>query len=351
MESLKLPPSVRRRTTIRHVAEHAGVNPSTVSRALNPATRHLVGNVVVERVIASAAKLGYRPNNAAAALRGGRSQLIGVLLPDLTNPVFPPIVRGLEDALTEAGYAVLIAHCGSSVEDQDRLIDRMLGSMVDGLVIATASRQDSLVQRCLAEGMPAVLVNRGEDDRHVPEVVNDDFLSMRLAVDHLVGLGHTRIAHLAGPTRLTTGAARAEGFMLAMRNHGLKDTPVVACDDYSRDAGATACAALLERRPETTAVVAANDLIALGCYDVLAAHGLQCPRDLSVVGHNDMPLVDMLAPPLTSLRIQHREMGRQAARLLLTHLNNPDTTPVRITLSPLLVVRGSTAPPRTEGQG
>jgi LacI family transcriptional regulator len=351
MESPKNPLPPRRRTTIRHVAEHAGVNASTVSRALNAATRHLVGNAVVERVLASAGKLGYRPNNAAAALRGGRSQLIGVLLPDLTNPVFPPIVRGLEDALTEAGYAVLIAHCGSSPEEQDRLLGRMLGSMVDGLVIATASRHDSLVQRCLAECVPAVLVNRGEDDRHVPEVVNDDYLSMRLAVAHLVGLGHRRIAHLAGPSRLTTGAARAEGFMLAIANHGLKDPPVVACDDYTREAGAAACLTLLDQHGDTTAIVAANDLIALGCYDALAARGLQCPRDISIVGHNDMPLVDMLAPPLTSLRIQHREMGRQAARLLLTHLNNPETTPVRITLSPQLVVRGSTAPPRASGKG
>jgi LacI family transcriptional regulator len=338
--------SPSRPPTIRDVAQHANVNASTVSRALNPATRHLLGELVVQRVLASAKRLGYRPNNAAAALRGGRSQLIGVLLPDITNPVFPPIVRGLEDEFSAAGYAVLVANSGGKPADQVRLLERMRGSMVDGLVIATASRQDALVKRCVAEGMAAVLVNRGEDDRHVPEVVNDDFLSMRLAVDHLHQLGHRRIAHLSGPGRLATGAARTEGFALAMRAHRLTAPAVLECIDFTREAGALACEALLQNHPDVTAIVAANDLIAIGCYDTLAAKGLSCPKDISIVGHNDMLLVDMLNPPLTSLRIQHMEMGRQAARLLLAHITESGTPPVRITLAPQLMVRGSTAAPR-----
>jgi LacI family transcriptional regulator, galactose operon repressor len=342
---MNLPTLQRRRPTIRDVAQHAAVNPSTVSRALNPATRHLLGAAVVERVLASAKHLGYRPNNAASALRGGRSQLIGMLLPDITNPVFPPIVRGLEEELSKAGFAVLVANTGGAPGEQNRLLERMLGSMVDGLIIATASRQDFLVQRCLAENMPAVLVNRGEDDRHIPEVVNDDFLSMRLAVDHLAGLGHARIGHLAGPSRLATGASRAQGFALAMESRALASAAVVECDDFTRAAGAKACCALLDACPDVTAIVAANDLIALGCYDALAARGLSCPGDVSIVGHNDMPLVDMLNPPLTSLRIQHVEMGRQAARLLLDHIRDPASAPVRITLTPQLMVRGSTTAP------
>jgi LacI family transcriptional regulator len=342
---MSIPAPPRRRPTIRDVAQSAAVNASTVSRALNPATRHLLGQMVVERVLAAAKQLGYRPNNAAAALRGGRSQLIGMLLPDITNPVFPPIVRGLEEALSQAGFAVLVANSGATAGEQDRLLERMLGSMVDGLVIATATRQDFLVQRCLAENMPAVLVNRGEDDRHLPEVVNDDFLSMRLAVDHLFALGHRRIAHLAGPVRLATGATRAQGFALAMANCGLAAAAVIECAEFTREAGRRACSELLNQGSDATAIVAGNDLIALGCYDALKSHGWRCPDDISIIGHNDMPLVDMLDPPLTSLRIQHLEMGRQAARLLLDHLHDPALAPVRITLTPELMVRGSTAVP------
>ncbi|HEX9390974.1 MAG TPA: LacI family DNA-binding transcriptional regulator [Usitatibacteraceae bacterium] len=338
----------KRRPTIRDVAQHAEVNASTVSRALNPATRKLLGAAVVERVLASAKVLGYRPNNAAAALRGGRSQLIGMLLPDITNPVFPPMVRGLEEALSKAGFAVLVANTGPSSEEQNRLLERMLGNMVDGLVIATASRQDYLVQRCLAENMPAVLVNRGEDDRHLPEVVNDDFLSMRLAVDHLADLGHQYIAHLAGPNRLATGAIRAQGFALAMKERRLVPTGVTECEEFTREAGASACRQLLDAHAKVTAIVAANDLIALGCYDELARRSKKCPDDISILGHNDMPLVDMLNPPLSSLRIQHMEMGRQAARLLLDLIRDPTIAPVRITLVPELIARGSTAAPPTK---
>ncbi|SNT11327.1 transcriptional regulator, LacI family [Noviherbaspirillum humi] len=334
----------RRRPTIRDVAQHADVNASTVSRALNPDTRHLLGEEVVKRVLESARHLGYRPNKAAAALRGGRSHLIGMLLPDITNPVFPPIVRGLEEELRGHGFSVMVASSGGNSAEQDQLLERMMGSMVDGLVIATASRQDYLVQRCLQENMPAVLVNRGEDARHVPEVVNDDFLSMKLAVDHLLALGHACIAHLSGPARLATGAGRSLGFRLAMEAADAEGIEL-ACAEFTREAGALACAALLDRHAGITAIVAANDLIALGCYDTLKARGLRCPQDISIIGHNDMPLVDMLDPPLTTLRIQHLEMGRQAARLLLNHLQNPGTTPVRITLAPQLMARGSTAPP------
>lgn len=337
------------RVTIREIALQAGVNVSTVSRALNPATRHLLGAPAVARIQAIAKDLGYRPNNAASALRGGRSQLIGVLLPDITNPVFPPIVQGLEEALSEAGFAVIVANTGAGAGQQDRLFDRMLGSMVDGLVIATASRDDLLVRRCLAEQMPVVLVNRGEDGRQVPEVVNDDFLSMKLAVNHLVALGHRHIGHLAGPGWATTGAARAQGFVLAMGAHRLTETPLLACSDFTREAGSQACRQFLALHPNVTAIIAGNDLIALGCYDTLAALGKRCPSDLSIVGHNDMPLVDMLNPSLTSLRIQHREMGRQAARLLLERLRTPDLPAVRITLAPQLMVRDSTRKPGAAG--
>jgi LacI family transcriptional regulator len=335
------------RVTIRDVAERAGVNMSTVSRALNPETRHLISDEAVIRVIKATKALGYRQNKLASALTRGRSQVIGVLLPDIENAVFPPIVRGVEERVAAAGYAVLIANAPGTAPERERILEQMFGRQVDGLIVATASRDDQVVRRCILERVPVVLVNRGEDHRLAPEVVNDDLYSMHLAVDHLVALGHRRIAHVAGPLSLATGYARWQGMQIAAQRHRLPSLAMVEAGEYTREAGRIACSELLKRHRASTAIVASNDLLALGCYDAIAAAGLQCPRDISIVGHNDIPLVDMLNPPLTTLRIQHREMGQQAAKLLLERIQKPDAKAVRVTLSPELAVRGSTAAPRT----
>jgi LacI family transcriptional regulator len=334
------------RITIRDVALHAAVNPSTVSRALNPSTRHLIGDEVVRRVMASAKALGYRQNKLAAALRGGQSHVIGVCLPDIENPVFPPIIRGIEEQMSAEGYGVLIANVAGSAKDQEKLLEQMLERRVDGLILATAVRQDPLVRRTLLQRTPVVLVNRALEAGQVPEVVNDDLLSLQLAVDHLVALGHKQIAHLAGPSRLATGHARVVGFEIAMKQHGLDPDVIVEATEFTREAGRQACEALLRQHKGVTAIVAGNDLIALGCYDTFAEANIRCPADISLVGHNDMPLFDMLSPPLTTIRIQHREMGRHAARLLLNMINTPDSPPLRITLPPQLILRGSTDVPR-----
>ncbi|MHB8815478.1 MAG: LacI family DNA-binding transcriptional regulator [Steroidobacteraceae bacterium] len=334
------------RVTARDVAERAGVDTSTVSRALNPETRHLISDKAVLRVIDAAKALGYRKNKMASALTHGRSQVIGVMLPDIENSVFPPIIRGLEERLTVDGYGVLIANAAGAPADHERVLEQMFEHQVDGLVVATARRDDQVVRRCILEHMPVVLVNRSDDHPQAPEVVNDDHYSMQLAVSHLVALGHKKIAHVAGPSQISTGFARLQGFQAAAQKHNVSANRVVECTEFTRNAGRVACAELLKRYRDTTAIVAANDLVALGCYDLLTADGLSCPRDISIVGHNDIPLVDMINPPLTTLRIQHREMGRRAAQLLLERLASPEAKPIRVTLSPELIVRSSTAAPR-----
>lgn len=335
------------RVTIRDVAARARVDISTVSRALNPDARHLISDEVVIRVIEATKALGYRKNKVASALTRGRSQVIGIILPDIENSVFPPIVRGMEERLALAGYAVLIANAAGAAVDRERVLEQMFERQVDGVVVATASRDDQMVRRCILEQIPVVLVNRSEEHRLAPEVVNDDFHSMQLAMDHLAGLGHRKIAHVAGPLALSTGFARWQGFQMAAQRHRLPAGHMVEATEFTRQAGLIACTELLKRYRGFTAIIASNDLIALGCYDALAAARLRCPHDISVVGHNDIPLVDMIDPPLTTLRIQHREMGRQAAQLLLERLASPDTKPVRVTLAPELMIRSSTAPPRS----
>jgi LacI family transcriptional regulator len=162
-------------------------------------------------------------------------------------------------------------------------------------------------------------------------------------VAHLQALGHTRIGHLGGPQTVSTGAERLSGFHAAMAEAGLTPTSVVTAASFTREAGVETGARLLDAAPDLTAVVAANDLLALGLYDVLAERGRRCPDDVSVVGHNDMPLVDMVAPPLTTIRIRHHEMGLEAARLLLELMRKTSPGVTEVVLRPELVVRASTA--------
>jgi LacI family transcriptional regulator len=336
-----------KRITIQDVARAAKVHASTVSRALNPRTTRLVTPLVVDRVRSVAGRLGYSPDPVAAGLRTRRTATVGVLIPDLANPFFPPLLRGLESTLGEAGYTAIIANTDNDPDRASQALDRFAARRVDGMILATATRDDTLVARCRKLGLPVVLVNRGADAAGVSAVVNDDARGIALAVAHLAGLGHRRIGHVAGPGSISTGAARRASFVESMRTHDLPSSDAIAeATAYTIDAGRAAARSLLDGAPGLTAIVAANDLLALGCYDALAARGLACPADVSVTGFNDMPFADRFCPPLTTVRIAHRTLGTEAARVLLGEIENPRLRKTLVRLEPEMVVRGSTAPPK-----
>jgi LacI family transcriptional regulator len=228
------------------------------------------------------------------------------------------------------------------------LVDRLVARGVDGLVLATVTVTDPVVGHCIAASIPVVLVNRTDARRRLPAVVTDDAAGMRLAVEHLVTLGHRRIGHIAGPPEVSTGALRRAGFEASATSAGLpaRGIMVETARAYTREEGRLATLRLLDREIAPTAIAAANDLLALGIYDALSERGLNCPADVSVVGHNDMPYVDMLSPPLTTVRIAQRNMGNQAARLLLDRIAAATAGRERIVLEPSLIVRGSTAKPK-----
>jgi LacI family transcriptional regulator len=334
--------------TLRDVARAAQVHPGTVSRALNAETRALVNEETAERVMRAAAELGYRPNPIARGLKTNRSFTVGVLVPDLTNPLFPPIVRGIEDRLGGAGYTSLIANTDNDPERERQDFEAMRARQVDGFITATARLDREFVAETRGVSEPIVLVNRRLEDESLPAVTVDDREGSRLAVEHIAALGHRRVAHLAGPQALSTGHQRHLGFLDAMAAAGLEVDERAICFShaFTEAEGARVCRELLDGAPDVTAIVAGNDLLALGCYDVLAERGLGCPADVSVVGFNDMPFADRFDPPLTTVRIPHREIGLGAADLLLERLGDGDGAARQILLAPSFVVRGSTAPPR-----
>jgi LacI family transcriptional regulator len=335
------------RVTLRDVARVSGVHPGTASRALNEETRALVNEETARRVLEAAAELGYRPNPIARGLKTNRSYTIGVLIPDLTNPLFPPILRGIEDRLEESGYTPLMANTDNDPERERMDWHAMRARQVDGIVAATARRDHELLDELLEAGIPVVLVNRRAPESGIPSATADDRQGIRLAVGHLAELGHERIAHIAGPLELSTGLDRHEGFHEAMRELGLEPDPelIVVTGAFTEAEGAKACAELLGRGAGPTAIAAANDLIALGCYDVFAERGIACPEEISVVGFNDMPFAGRFQPPLTTIRIPHYEIGMAAAELILENLLNGGAPPRDIRLEPSLVVRSSAAAP------
>jgi LacI family transcriptional regulator len=333
--------------TLRDVAHLAGVHPATASRALNPQTRPLVNADTARKVLRAAESIGYQPNPIARSLKTARTSTVGLVIPDLTNPLFPPIVRGIEDVLTPAGYSALIVNTDNDLTREETLVESLRSRQVEGLIIATARRDHPLLARLHRLGVKMVLVNRRVDGTDLPSVTADDDAGIGMAVAHLAALGHRRIAHLAGPQVTSTGVTRSRAFRHAVRDHGLDDDPalIVECGYWSETEGARALRRLLDSGASCTAVVAGNDLIALGCYDVFAERGMTCPGDMSVVGFNGMPFLDKMNPPLTTVSVPHYEIGSEAARLLLDTIDEPERHARSVLLAPSLVVRASTAPP------
>ena len=333
------------RVTLRDVARVAGVHPGTASRALNEQTRSLVNPETAQRVIDAADALGYHPNPIARGLKTNRSYTVGVLIPDIENPLFPPIIRGIEDRLDQAGYTPVIASTENDAERERINFRAMRARQVDGFITATARLDHELLDEITGAGVPVVLVNRRVEDGSLPSATADDREGVRLAVEHLADLGHTRIAFLGGPAELSTGLQRREGFVAAMAARKLEADPdlILTGAAFTLAEGRRLCLELLGRGKPFTAILAGNDLMALGCYDGLNERGLSCPGDVSVVGYNDMPFSDHFSPPMTTVRIPHYEIGAAGAELLLALLSDGADGRNQVLLQPSLVVRGSTA--------
>jgi LacI family transcriptional regulator len=333
--------------TIDDIARVAGVHPASVSRALR-GNRSKVSEATRIRIEGIARELGYRPNAVAVSLRTKQTHLAAIVLPPLGlgNPMFAPLVQNLETQLRVHGMMCLVAQMPEGQEGRAELITTLANRQVDGLLVLAAQEDDDpLLAEVLRLRIPTVLVNRGVEERRFPSVVNDDRESARLALQHLQGLGHRAIAHVAGPRESSTGRARRQAFEWFAARDGLH-APVVEASAFTREAGRIATQALFAAETGITAVFAANDLIALGVLDVLHERGLRVPGDVSLVGHNDVPMVDLIDPPLTTVRVDVGEMGRQAAQLFLEHLGTPGLPPSTRVLMPEMVVRKSTGPAR-----
>ena len=347
-----------RAVTIQDVAARSGVSISTVSRVVTGAVA--VEPETAERVREAIAALGYRPNLLARSFRRRVTHTIGLLVPDNSNPFFAELARTIEDAGFADGYSVVLCNSDLSAVKQETYVDVLLANRVDGLIlvssglIPTVGRHDA-VARILDAGAPCVVVDRDLGETPFDQVLVDNDQGGYLAGEHLIALGHRRIACLVGPSDLTPSAGRIAGFQRALADAGL----AVAAEGLVRgngrpDGGSAAALQLLERgvvgAGDVTAIFAFNDQMATGAIGALQRAGCRVPQDVSVIGFDDIPQSAAIFPALTTIAQPIAEMGSIGVRLLLDRIARRDAPHQRVRLSTRLVVRESTGPPGESGR-
>lgn len=327
--------------SIHDVAARAGVSVATVSRSL--AAQRTVREETRARVLAAAAELGYEPNRAARGLITGRTGNVGVIVPDLGNPYFHAVLKGAQARAREADYSVFVADGQEDAVEEEALI-RAMRKQVDGIVLCSSRLAPSTLAR-LEPTPTLVLLNRRVPGR--PSVVIDSAGGMRRAMRHLAELGHVRCAFVAGPPRSWSNRERQRGLRAAARSIGAELVTVGPAGRVGSDFPSGAAAADEVLKTGATAVLAYNDLVAVGILSRLAELGVRVPDELSVVGFDDIPLAAMVTPPLTTVAAPTALAGRTAVEALLDRLRDgAASSPATVQrLATTLVVRGSTAPP------
>jgi LacI family transcriptional regulator len=336
----------RREPRLIDVASRAGVHVSTASRALDPERRDLVNHRTAARVAEAALELGYTVDLVARGLKRGRSGTIGVLVTDFGNPFLGPLLRGIGDAVEQQGAMPIVVETRDDPVRLRRELRALAGRRVDGFIVTAARDGDAELLRSFAEkGTPVILAVRDLERSGLPSVVLDDELGGTIVAEHLAALGHRRVTELPGFEDILVFRRRTRGFRRTCEALGLEvvDSPYRPTMPTVTEGRQAMDAVLGAGRPWPTAVFAHNDLMAVGALESLAARGLECPRDMSVVGFNDSPLTEHLSPPLTSVHLASEEMGRIAGQMASAAVGAPGTRVRSVLLQPELVVRGSTA--------
>lgn len=319
------------------VARLAEASIATVSRVLNG--RAVSDQVLVERVRSAARELGYRPNMVARDFRHGMTRTIGVIVPDLANPFFPDVVKGLAHDVTAGDHRLLIADCGEDPDEELRLVGELSGRC-DGLVLCSPRMSAENLAAVAGWGIPLVCTNREIKGLSLGTVGIDSASGMAEAVEHLTALGHRHIGYLAGPASSWSDGRRRAGLQRAARRAGVRVSVAVA--GSTSHAGYQTLPELLRRN--VTAVLAFNDLVAIGALARLRDLRLEVPSALSVVGFDDIPVAAFLGPPLTTVSIPKDELGRRAGAMLQQILGD-GVVARQERLPSSLVVRASTGPP------
>ncbi|MBW4706364.1 LacI family transcriptional regulator [Roseobacter sp. YSTF-M11] len=307
---------------ISDVARLANVHPSTVSRALDPTKRSRISDEIVARVTKIANDIGYRPNAVAASMRTGSTRTIGVVVHDVNDPIYPPLIKGLEDAVLDTGLMVMLGNGGFSADRASGLVDRMIARAVDGIVLATTVLDDPLVEKCLAAKIPTVSMVRYPRDGSVTSVVNDCVSGMEQMTQHVIECGHQRVACIAGPQTSSAGHNRLIGVRSSLHRSGIDLPPefLKITDQPRMEAGYAATMELLSLATPPTAIICVNDVVAMGAMRACRELGVSCPEDVSITGFNNVAFTEFVAPGLTTVAVDFQRIGDLAGRALLSEI-------------------------------
>ena len=330
-------------TTLKELAARAKVHPSTISRVVNQDPGLRIAAATRTRIEALLRETEYRPNGVARGLKLRQTMVLAVVIPDITNPFFGGLFRGIEDGAAPRGYQVLLCNTDGSPDRQRAHLHSLIARRVDGVILASSFLKDPAVQWLRHQRIPYVLVNRFSDEGLDPFVGSDDVTGSRLATQHLISLGHVRIGHLAGQPTVSTGVLRRRGFQAAMAEAGLPARPELQVESgFVEEGGIRGTERLLAMSQPPTAVFAVTDMVAVGVYTAARRMGLRVPEDIAVIGYNDIPLAGRLIPGLTTVHVPIHEFGSAAARVLLEQIETGHVTPRQVVYAPQLGVRGST---------
>lgn len=336
--------------TISDVARTAGVSVPTVSRVLND--RSNVAPDLVAKVKAAIKALDYQPSRAARRLRSDNSPLIGVVFSDISNPFYINVLKGIEHVLSRAGISLLISNADADPKREAEMLRVMRAEDVAGIIIAPSREESRELAAAVANGLPVVVFDRRMTDCDVDTVVGDGFAGARRAVNHLIDLGHCRIAIVSGPLRLSSARDRYNGYLEAMSSRGIVVDPALTrFGDYRLESGYDLASGLLSAPSPATALFVANNQMTIGALNAIHDAGRRIPEDIAVVGFDDFDWAVSLNPPLTTVAQSTFDIGVNAATLLLARIAD-DGLPTRtVVLETTLRVRASCGAPKPKRPG
>ena len=329
---------------IKDVAKEAGVSTATVSHVINETK--FVTDDTRRKVQSAIEKLNFYPNAYARSLASGRSNLIGLLISDISNPFFPELVKSIETAAFERGYNVILFNTDYNAARAADYVRRLIELKVAGVALMTAELDPHLITELKNKRVRVVFKDLGVVGEGMSNIVLDYAGGIEKAVQHLAALGHQRIAHIAGTRQIRSGKIRRDAFVRAMKKLPGAGKSIISEGDFRFEGGRRAAAEILRLKNIPTGVVAANDLMALGAMAEFKAAGLKVPRDISIVGFDDITFAALSEPPLTTVCSPRAEIGQKAIEALMKTIGKPEQIGVEVKIPMHLITRGSTAAPR-----
>jgi len=335
-------PKFQLKSTLKDLEKATGVSKSTISRVFNEPDK--VKTSTLQLVKRKAKEIGYIPSRVARRLQGGigNAKVIGLIIPDILNPFFAEIVRGVEDIAMDKGYSLILNNSDENVERQRLCLDTLRMEGVDGIILPPAEGEDEYVKELVEGGLNIVFIDRKMYNLSVDSILSDNEKGAYIAVSHLIKLGHKRIAYISGIPSISTTQERLRGYKKAFKEHGIDlDISLIVMGDSKQKSGEELTTELLEMPEPPTAIFTGNNMITLGAYMAFNRLGVKVPEEVALVGYDDVPWADALNPRPTVIDQSTYEIGRRAAETLISRIQNPESSPVTTMINPKLIVRES----------